>query len=89
MEKFWLIIGFIAQVLFFMRFLIQWVVSEKKGESVIPIQFWYLSIAGSLMLLAYSIWRKDPVFILGQCMGSVIYVRNLSLIYRKQSRYEV
>lgn len=89
MEKFWLIIGFIAQVLFFMRFLIQWIVSEKKGESVIPIQFWYLSIIGGLMLLGYSIWRKDPVFILGQCMGSVIYVRNLSLIYRRQSAREV
>lgn len=89
MEKFWLVIGFIAQVLFFLRFLIQWVVSEKKGESVIPVQFWYLSIVGSLMLLAYSIWRKDPVFILGQCTGSVIYVRNLSLIYRRQSAREV
>lgn len=85
MEKFWLIIGFVAQIMFFLRFLIQWIVSEKKGESVIPVQFWHLSIAGSLMLLAYSIWRKDPVFILGQCMGSIIYVRNLSLIYRKQS----
>lgn len=85
MTKLWITIGLIAQVLFFLRFLIQWVVSEKKGESVIPVQFWYLSIAGSLMLLAYSIWRKDPVFILGQCMGAVIYVRNLSLIYKKQS----
>lgn len=85
MEKFWLTIGFIAQVLFFLRFLIQWIVSEKKGQSVIPIQFWYLSIVGSLLLLAYSVWRRDPVFILGQCMGSIIYVRNLSLIYRKQS----
>lgn len=85
MTKLWITIGLVAQVLFFLRFLIQWIVSEKKGESVIPVQFWYLSIAGSLMLLAYSIWRKDPVFILGQCMGTVIYIRNLSLIYKKQS----
>lgn len=89
MDKFWIAIGFVAQILFFMRFLIQWVVSEKKGESIIPIQFWYLSIIGSLMLLVYSIWRKDPVFIVGQCMGSVIYVRNLSLIYKKKSLREV
>lgn len=89
MDKLWIAIGFIAQILFFLRFLIQWVVSEKKGESIIPVQFWYLSIVGSLMLLVYSIWRKDPVFILGQCMGSAIYVRNLSLIYKKKSPREV
>lgn len=85
MNKLWITIGLTAQVLFFLRFLIQWIVSERKKESVIPIQFWYLSIAGSLMLLMYSIWRKDPVFIVGQCMGSIIYVRNLLLIYKKQS----
>lgn len=89
MGKLWLVIGLIAQILFFMRFLIQWIVSEKKGESVIPIQFWHLSIIGSLMLLAYSIYRKDPVFILGQCMGVIIYVRNLLLIYKKKSAREV
>lgn len=88
MDKLWITIGFIAQILFFLRFLVQWVISEKRGESIIPVQFWYLSIAGSLMLLVYSIWRKDPVFILGQCMGSVIYVRNLSLIYKKKSLRE-
>lgn len=89
MSKIWITIGLIAQILFFFRFLIQWIVSERKGESVIPIQFWYLSIVGSLMLLMYSVWRKDPVFILGQCMGSIIYVRNLLLIYKKQSPREV
>lgn len=85
MDKIWLAIGFIAQGLFFLRFLMQWIVSERKKESVIPIQFWYLSIAGSLMLLTYSIWRKDPVFILGQSIGIIVYFRNLILIYRKRA----
>lgn len=85
MDKTWLIIGFIAQGLFFMRFFIQWIASEKKKESVIPIQFWYLSLAGGVMLLGYSIWRKDPVFILGQSMGALIYIRNLTLIYKKRA----
>jgi len=84
MNKLWLTIGFIAQLLFFLRFLIQWIVSERKGESVIPIQFWYLSLVGGIMLLAYAVWRKDPVFILGQCLGTIVYLRNLTLIYRKQ-----
>lgn len=82
--KFWIVLGLFAQLLFFLRFFIQWIASERRGESVIPIPFWYLSLGGSLMLLAYSIWRQDPVFILGQSVGSVIYVRNLVLIYRKR-----
>lgn len=81
----WIVLGLFAQLLFFLRFFIQWIVSERKGESVIPLPFWYLSLGGSLMLLAYSIWRQDPVFIIGQSMGSVIYVRNLFLIYRKRN----
>jgi len=81
----WIIIGLVGQLLFFFRFLIQWIVSERKKESVIPVSFWYLSLGGSLILLSYSLWRKDPVFILGQCMGSVIYVRNLILINKKRS----
>jgi len=84
--KLWIALGLIAQFIFFMRFFIQWLASERKGKSIIPVAFWYLSIAGSLMLLAYSIWRKDPVFILGQSMGALIYIRNLILIYRKGSR---
>lgn len=89
MDKLWITIGFIAQFLFFLRFLIQWIVSEKKGESVIPIQFWYLSLAGGIMLLMYAVWRRDPVFILGQCLGSIVYVRNLLLIYKRQQPKEV
>ena len=78
----WLIVGFGGQICFFMRFLVQWVASERKGKSVIPIYFWYLSLLGGLTLLTYAIYRKDPVFIVGQSMGAFIYIRNLMLIYR-------
>ncbi len=79
----WIVLGLFAQFLFFLRFFVQWIVSEKKGESTIPVSFWYFSIAGSVLLLIYSIYRKDIVFILGQSVGSFIYMRNLILIYRK------
>jgi lipid-A-disaccharide synthase-like uncharacterized protein len=82
----WLILGLFAQFMFFMRFFVQWIVSEKKGESTIPISFWYFSICGSILLLAYSIYRKDIVFILGQSVGSFIYLRNLILIRKKRQR---
>ena len=82
--NFWIILGLFAQLLFFLRFFVQWVVSEKKGESTIPVSFWYFSIAGSLLLLIYSIYRKDVVFILGQSVGSFIYTRNLILIHRSR-----
>ncbi len=81
--NFWIMLGLLAQFLFFMRFFVQWIVSEKKRQSTIPISFWYFSIAGSILLLIYSIYRKDIVFILGQSVGSLIYMRNLILIYRK------
>ena len=80
----WLIIGFIGQVAFGARFVIQWIVSEKQGESTIPLVFWYCSIIGSIVLLSYAIYREDPVFILGQILGSIIYIRNLILIDRKR-----
>ena len=79
----WLLIGLAGQALFFMRFIVQWIVSERRKESVIPLQFWYWSIGGSLVLLFYAIHQRDPVFILGQSLGSVIYVRNLMLIARQ------
>ncbi|NOZ83632.1 MAG: hypothetical protein GXP60_02295 [Epsilonproteobacteria bacterium] len=82
----WLIIGFIAQIIFGARFLLQWLVSEKQHKSVIPIGFWYLSIVGSLMLLIYAIHRKDPVFILGQATGLFIYIRNLMMIRKEKER---
>lgn len=80
MSKVWLVIGFVGQIIFGSRFLIQWICSEKTGKSHIPTIFWYLSIIGSVFLLSYAIYQKDPVFIMGQVMGSVIYIRNLFLI---------
>ena len=84
MNKIWLSIGFIAQLMFSARFLVQWLASERAGKSIVPLVFWYLSIAGSGLLLAYAIYRKDPVFILGQSMGIIIYSRNLFLIRREK-----
>ena len=79
-----LIIGFVGQGLFASRFIFQWIFSEKRGESTIPISFWYLSIFGGIGLLTYAIFRKDPVIITGQLFGILIYLRNLILIYRKK-----
>ena len=80
----WLIIGFVGQALFGARFIIQWVVAEKMGESTIPMAFWYCSIGGAVVLLSYAIYKQDPVFIVGQSLGSIVYVRNLILIDRKR-----
>lgn len=82
-ESIWLAIGFLGQAFFSMRFLIQWIASERKKESVIPISFWFFSIGGGLTLLVYAIYRLDPVFILGQGAGLLVYLRNLYLIRRK------
>ena len=84
MNTFWLGLGFFAQLLFSARFLVQWIASEKAGKSVVPIIFWYISVAGSLLLLLYAIHRRDPVFILGQSTGILIYSRNLYLIFREK-----
>lgn len=73
----WLAVGFIGQAFFFSRFLVQWIASEKAGRSVIPMAFWYCSLVGGLTLLVYAIHVGDPVFIVGQSTGSVIYLRNL------------
>lgn len=80
----WVGVGFIGQTAFFMRFLIQWIVSEKRGESFIPIYFWYLSLSGGAILLIYAIHIGDPVFTLGQSCGMLVYVRNLMLIYNNK-----
>ena len=80
----WLVLGFAGQACFFSRFLVQWIVSERKGESTVPVVFWVLSIVGALVLLAYSVHREDPVFIAGNSIGLVVYVRNLVLIRRKR-----
>ncbi len=84
-EILFLVIGFLGQGLFASRFVIQWIYSEKKGESSIPTIFWYLSIFGGIGLLIYAIFRKDPVIIIGQSFGIFIYLRNLFLIYRKRN----
>jgi lipid-A-disaccharide synthase-like uncharacterized protein len=78
----WLLVGFAGQALFFGRFLVQWLQSEKQRRSVIPVAFWYMSLGGGLLLLAYSIHRGDPVFIAGQTVGAFVYVRNLMLLRR-------
>ena len=85
LEILFLTIGFVGQGLFASRFIIQWIYSERRGESSIPILFWYLSICGGIGLLIYAIFRKDPVIITGQTFGILIYTRNLILIYRKKN----
>ncbi len=80
------IVGLGGQCLFFSRFLVQWIVSERKGESTIPVAFWYLSLSGGAIMFAYALWRQDPVFILGQSVGVVVYARNLMLIHRKSGK---
>jgi len=79
-----LVIGFTGQALFSLRFIVQWLVSERKGESVIPMAFWYFSVGGGLTLLTYAVLRQDPVFILGQAGGLIVYTRNLMLIRNKR-----
>src|SRR5262245_13118050 len=79
-----LVLGFTGQAIFGSRFLVQWIFSEMKGESHIPIAFWFISIAGGFLLLTYAILRREPVFIFGQSMGVLVYSRNLMLIYRKR-----
>lgn len=82
-EAVWLTIGFSAQALFTARFLVQWLASERKGESIIPLAFWYLSLTGGTLLLLYAVYREDPVIITGQAFGVIVYLRNLILIHRK------
>ena len=80
----WLVIGYVGQIFFGARFFIQWICSERKGESYIPISFWYCSILGGLILTLYALHIKDPVFLLGQSTGVLVYLRNLMLIYKKR-----
>jgi lipid-A-disaccharide synthase-like uncharacterized protein len=80
----WLVIGLLGQGLFASRFILQWLRSEMEGRSVIPLSFWYCSVGGGVVLLAYAIYKADPVFIIGQASGLVVYARNLSLIFRER-----
>ncbi|AZL68972.1 lipid-A-disaccharide synthase N-terminal domain-containing protein [Pseudomonas oryziphila] len=87
-ETLWLIIGFTGQAVFTGRFVLQWLYSEYKRRSVIPVGFWYLSMLGSALLLIYAIYRQDPVFIIGQAFGFLVYLRNLQLIARFKEQKE-
>lgn len=84
MNPLYLVLGFVGQAVFSGRFLIQWLASERAGRSVVPVAFWVLSVVGSLLLLVYAILRRDPVFIVGQSVGFLIYFRNLWLIHRER-----
>jgi lipid-A-disaccharide synthase-like uncharacterized protein len=79
----WLALGLVGNALFFSRFLLQWIASERAGRSYVPVAFWWLSIAGSLVLLAYALHRRDPVFTLAFLPNCVVYVRNLMLLHRR------
>jgi len=83
-SKTWLAVGFIGQACFSARFLIQWIASERRRQSVVPTHFWHFSVVGGVILLAYAIHRMDPVFILGQAAGLVVYCRNLYFIGRQR-----
>ena len=78
----WVLLGFAAQALFTLRFLVQWIASERAGRSVIPLAFWVFSIGGGILLLVYALYRQDPVFIAGQAFGVIVYVRNLYFVMR-------
>jgi len=84
----WLGVGFLGQALFSLRFLVQWITSERQRRSVVPVAFWYFSLAGGAVLLSYAIWRQDPVFIVGQGAGLVIYLRNLQFRLRERREEE-
>lgn len=79
----WLIVGFLGQVLFTARFVVQWVASERARRSIVPAAFWFFSVGGGVVLLIYAIYRRDPVFIAGQAGGLIIYARNIMLIMRQ------
>lgn len=83
--SYWFAIGFAGQAFFFGRFLVQWIASERAGRSVIPMSFWYLSLSGGLILFVYAVHVGDPVFIVGQSTGAVIYLRNLYFRSREQA----
>ena len=83
---FWLVFGILAQLIFGSRFILQWIASERAGQSVMPLSFWFLSIAGGLMTLVYGFVRREPVIIIGQGLSTGIYLRNLALIFRERRR---
>ncbi|MGD8441818.1 MAG: lipid-A-disaccharide synthase N-terminal domain-containing protein [Holophagae bacterium] len=80
----WVVLGLLGQVVFAGRMIVQWLISERSRRSVVPVAFWWMSLAGASMLLVYFLWRRDIVGVLGQCTGWIIYLRNLVLIYRER-----
>jgi lipid-A-disaccharide synthase-like uncharacterized protein len=82
----WVILGFIAQAFFTMRFVVQWIASERARDSVVPVAFWFFSVGGGILLLIYALYRKDPVFIAGQAFGLFVYLRNLYFILAKKKQ---
>jgi lipid-A-disaccharide synthase-like uncharacterized protein len=84
----WVLVGFAGQAMFFMRFFVQWLASERARRSVVPHAFWYFSVAGGAILLSYAIYRQDPVFVIGQTTGFLIYARNLYFIHFSKNKAE-
>lgn len=80
----WVLLGFAAQLMFTMRFVVQWIASERVGRSVMPLAFWLFSISGGVLLLVYALYRRDPVFIAGQAFGVFVYLRNLQFVLRER-----
>jgi lipid-A-disaccharide synthase-like uncharacterized protein len=80
----WILLGYFGQALFAMRFIVQWVASERVGRSVIPVAFWFFSIGGGLLLFVYALYIRDPVFIIGQGLGLFVYLRNLYFVFRER-----
>jgi lipid-A-disaccharide synthase-like uncharacterized protein len=80
----WVLLGYAGQSLFAMRFIVQWLASERVGRSVIPVAFWFFSIGGGTLLLAYALYIRDPVFIIGQGLGLFVYLRNLHFVFRER-----
>lgn len=81
----WMLVGVAGQVLFSLRFVVQWIASERERRSVLPVSFWYFSLAGAVILLAYAVHRRDPVFVGGQLLGVLVYCRNLHLVRLSRS----
>jgi lipid-A-disaccharide synthase-like uncharacterized protein len=85
----WIVIGLAGQCLFMARFIVQWIHSERHGKSVIPLSFWYLSLGGGMIVLAYGLHKLDPIIILGQLPGTIIYIRNLVLLNKNKDSFSV
>ncbi|HWW48981.1 MAG TPA: lipid-A-disaccharide synthase N-terminal domain-containing protein [Xanthobacteraceae bacterium] len=85
----WVVLGFVAQAFFTMRFVVQWIASERARKSIIPVAFWFFSIGGGALLLIYALYRRDPVFIAGQALGLVVYIRNVYFIFFASKRETV